>query len=322
MEFQVNAMEDALIIIITSDNIMIDNNTFQNCPSGGILIQLQTTILNLNKYHFINNSVNDALFNQLQSLPQIIIINPLDGEFPFEITLNFNDRLFQNIYNPKKGSGLAYGKNKYNAYAKLYFDNCDFIENNAENCGSAISLIVYQGCKIENFKFIKNKSESESGTIYIETDFDCQSTSGKPSSRSPIIEISNCNFEDNKGNDSGITINGSSNAPVVINECNFINCGNSGYSINIQSNVQSTTIQNCIIKSTTSICSDGISIKSNGKIDISYIDFIKKSIDSSLRIESEETTEPISITQLCCQLVHHIVVFTFLHKQILLYLKI
>lgn len=67
MEFQVYAMEDALIIIITSDNIMIDINTFQNCPSGGILIQfkfeLQTTILNINKYHFINNSVNDASFN-------------------------------------------------------------------------------------------------------------------------------------------------------------------------------------------------------------------------------------------------------------------
>lgn len=84
---------------------------------------------------------------------------------------------------------------------------------------------------------------------------------------SPQTDIDRCIFEDNKGKDAGIALSCSQNGPVSIKNCQFQNCGSSGHVIAIQTDVQSTTIQNFSISNTDSIYSGGICVHSNGKIE-------------------------------------------------------
>ncbi|KAK8881800.1 hypothetical protein M9Y10_044436 [Tritrichomonas musculus] len=177
----------------------------------------------------------------------------------------------------------------------MNFNNCQFRGNAADEEGSALSLIVYQGCQISNCQFSANKAEPGNGVIYVETDFECPTMSTEPTS-SPQTDIDRCIFEDNKGKDAGIALSCSQNAPVSIKNCQFQNCGSSGHVIAIQTDVQSTTIQNCSISNTDSIYSGGICVHSNGKIEIFFINFVLTSVDSALSIQSEESTEKVSVT--------------------------
>ncbi|KAK8878570.1 hypothetical protein M9Y10_005350 [Tritrichomonas musculus] len=144
--------------------------------------------------------------------------------------------------------------------------------------------------------FIRNKSDVGRRAIFIETDFECPSVASKPSV-TPTIDISTCTFENNEGKNAGIVVGNSQNAPFSIKNCPFINCGNAGHVINVESNVQSTTIHDCSINYDSNTFSGGISIHSNGKIEISYISFISTSVDSALSIESEEETKLVSVMQ-------------------------
>lgn len=87
-----------------------------------------------------------------------------------------------------------------------------------------------------------------------------------------------------------------SKCTVSIKNCQFQNCGSSGHVIAIQTDVQSTTIQNCSISNTDSIYSGGICVHSNGKVEIIFINFVLTSVDSALSIQSEESTEKVSVT--------------------------
>lgn len=280
--------------------INVDNNTIQNCPSGGILIkfdfQSQFSSFQFSKYRFINNLVDESSLSSLNICPQIFIKTPIGNDYSNQMDLTFENCYFENNYNPKKGGALSYGLNQYNANSKTLFSNCQFIGNKAEEGGSALSLHVYHSCIISNCEFIRNKSDVGRRAIFIETDFECPSVASKPSV-TPTIDISTCTFENNEGKNAGIVVGNSQNAPFSIKNCPFINCGNAGHVINVESNVQSTKIHDCSINYDSNTFSGGISIHSNGKIEISYISFISTSVDSALSIESEEETKLVSVMQ-------------------------
>lgn len=219
--------------------------------------------------------------------------------------LIFSNCYFANNYSPSKGGAISYGNSRFTAYTTVRFVSCKFIGNRAKEGGGAISLWLYDGFMIEHCDFIDNQAdESGSGSIYIETDFQCKNANLNgyldiPQDRNPNIEILNCNFrENNKGlTSSCILIDKSSKAPIKIDESTFIDCGFQGNVIDIKSDVKSFVAVNSKIEFTSSNSCGGISINSKGIVTISNFKFIQTSRNSALSIaSSSDSSDQISLT--------------------------
>ena len=74
------------------------------------------------------------------------------------------------------------------------------------------------------FEFIRNRSGSGSGCIYIETEFNCKENNKRPSSLHPVINIHQCLFDNNVGiESSSMTIGTTKNTPIHKDGCLFTN---------------------------------------------------------------------------------------------------
>ena len=204
--------------------INVRNNTIKNLPSGGFYIKIAAIKCTFETCKFINNSVSDRWLGTLGLTPQIWIETSMTSDISNEVTLIFNGCYFENNYSPKQGGGISYGKSKHVCNTNLEFHECKFIENRSGESGSALSLISYQGCNIDNCEFIRNRSGSGSGCIYIETEFNCKENNKRPSSLHPVINIHQCLFDNNVGiESSSMTIGTTKNTPIHIDGCLFTN---------------------------------------------------------------------------------------------------
>ena len=251
------------ITIIKEAYISINNNTIQNCPSGGPLAKIwfrsRRDSFTIKSFVSKNNTMNDFRDQWLGCTPQFWIENTreIDDNHIDPIEITFEECNFSSNSNPTQGGALRFGKNKFIANIKVCLYKCNFIDNSAEHEGGAVYIQTYQGCKIDDCYFIDNKSNQGSGSIFIETEFQCINPSNsaeylpKPSedSRKPDIIINNCHFEGDSGKDShGIHIGECQNAPVQLFMCVFNDCGQNGFVVSIQSKVQNIEMKNCTIE--------------------------------------------------------------------------
>lgn len=116
---------------------------------------------------------------------------------------------------------------------------CLFKKNEAQNHGGAISIEKFdttsghEGIIIENCQFIENIATQNGGSIYIGTETSCPNVAvTKEENRASII---NCLFERTRGNDGHcIFAQSVSSADIIIDQCNFTDCGSNNYAIKFQ----------------------------------------------------------------------------------------
>ncbi|OHT14544.1 hypothetical protein TRFO_15083 [Tritrichomonas foetus] len=137
-------------------------------------------------------------------------------------SLIFRNCTWENNRTPNKGGALHYGNSKTLVGMELTFDKCNFIGNQAQGTGGAVSLltkspIVFNECKFTNNHVTpKNANEKSRGSsIFVD-------------STTPLVSITGCVFN-NETADDGNAIFVTSQVPACfVSGCYFQNCGVTG----------------------------------------------------------------------------------------------
>ena len=167
------------------------------------MMKLDYKILAPKSFIFSDNSVGTTWLYYYQSTPQVLVLEQSDPEsdgFYDRNMLIFSNCYFINNYSPEKGGAINYGNLRFTALTTVRFLNCKFIKNRASK-GGAISLHLYDGCMIEDCDFIENSADQTgSGAIFIETQFKCKNKNmngelDMPQGLNPIIQILKCRFK-------------------------------------------------------------------------------------------------------------------------------
>ncbi|KAK8837679.1 hypothetical protein M9Y10_036214 [Tritrichomonas musculus] len=200
-----------------------DDNNVDNCRHGTRIITVvfikEITEYVLSDFTFQNNEISNARGREDTGGSGFWIDNA--NNRPFDFTFR-NVKFIGNtaVY---AGGGFAFGSTQAYRSSKLYFDQCQFIDNRCkEELGGALWIGSEGDVVIDSCVFTNNKAlgvHSYGGAIYFD-----------PSCTSKVLII-NTVMTKNSAIDGNALYLPSSLSEVVIKECNLLNNGNLNSSV-------------------------------------------------------------------------------------------
>lgn len=217
---------------------------------------------------FINYTFNDMEFANIQHEENDIldIVTPDNQKY----IIVFQGCTFRANTN-SKGGALLFNETRYPNAVGLTFQECNFIQNHADDVGGALAIYGGEGLTFKNCNF-ENNDAANAGAVYIEP-----KTSVKDKCTFDV-----CTFIANSGRDSKcIWVNVPSNNDqftLELTECTFNDNTNPDYKGGAccVSNCQFTNVENCyFINKDNSKSSGGVNVTAKGSLTVRSCNFTK-----------------------------------------------